>query len=52
MTAHQESSLELSDLLKECGAVIVDENYPEKADYDLSINGLTKETIIGMFSGK
>ncbi|MBR4420975.1 MAG: hypothetical protein IKS69_00400, partial [Erysipelotrichaceae bacterium] len=52
LTAHQESSLELADLLKECNAVIIDETDQEKADFDLTLNALTKETIIGLLTEK
>ena len=55
LTASQESSLSLTELLKECGAVIIEspleENETElpETDYDLRLNHLTKETIIRLF---
>ncbi|MBQ6559810.1 MAG: hypothetical protein IJL85_03170 [Erysipelotrichaceae bacterium] len=57
LAASQKSSLDLQDLLKECGAIIVNETNENNAssetkitDYDLSLNALTKETIISLFS--
>lgn len=49
LQASQKSSLALADLLKECGALIVNETSQEKADFDLSLNALTKDTIISLF---
>ncbi|MBR4462837.1 MAG: hypothetical protein IKS51_09685 [Erysipelotrichaceae bacterium] len=53
ITTVQETSLSLKDLLKECGAVIIEnETDKENADFDLSLNALNKDTIIALFSEK
>ena len=58
LTASQETSLSLNELLKECGAVIIEETLDEnetalpETDYDLRLNHLTKESIIRLFDKK
>ena len=58
LTASQETSLSLNELLKECGAVIIEEPLDEnetalpETDYDLRLNHLTKESIIRLFDKK
>ena len=49
LEGYRESSLDLKDILKKCGCILVDNN-DESVDYDLSIENLQKDTIISMFN--
>ncbi len=52
MQEYQKTSLALDQLLKECGVSGVDRSFRKEADFDLSPDVLTKETIINILSIK
>ena len=52
---NQKTSLSLSTLLRECGALVEEVPFGKddiSAEYDLRLNALNKETIISLFEQK
>ncbi len=48
LQSYSEIQLKLYDLLKECGAILTDS--PDNVDYNLSINSVTRDTLISLLS--
>jgi len=50
LQAYSKTQLKLKDLLEDAGAVVIDKMVEEKIDIDLSVNNITKESIIKLLS--